>query len=75
MMTRENDKRSAEQVSIPAADRVLSEIDISTLPKDVFFGSVMYDAGGTYGPRIQEYLQLVIMGSGESYRLYRRRRI
>ena len=53
-------------MSMPAADRVLSEIDISTLPKNVFFGNVMYDAGGTYGPRIQEHLQLVVIRSGEA---------
>ena len=60
------DKRSEGQVSIPVTDRVLSEIDIATLPRDVFFGNVMYDAGGTYGPRIQEHLQIVIISSGEA---------
>lgn len=44
----------------------LSKIDIATLPKHVFFGNVMYGAGGTYGPRIQEHLQLVIIRSGEA---------
>ena len=52
------------QMSMSVGNRTLSEID--TLPKNVFFGNVMYDAGGTCGPRIQKHLQLVIIRSGEA---------
>ena len=43
----------------------LSKIDIETLPTQIFFGNVMYDTGGTYGPRVQTKLQLVTIGSGD----------
>ena len=66
MVNKDNDKHLERQLSIPAADKILSEIDISTLPRDVFFGNVMYDAGGTYGPRVQEFLQLVLISRGEA---------
>ena len=53
-------------MSIPDTDKNLSEVDIATLPQQVFFGNVMYDAGGTFGPRLQRHLQLVIIRSGEA---------
>ena len=53
-------------MSISATNKTLSEIDTVTLPQKVFFGNVMYDAGGTFGPRLQEHVQLVIIRSGEA---------
>ena len=69
MVLKKNNKPEAEQKSIPEMNKNLSETDLSTIPRDVLFGRVIYDAGGTYGPRIQEYLQLVLIGSGEA-RIY-----
>ncbi|MEM7734693.1 MAG: AraC family transcriptional regulator [Deinococcota bacterium] len=65
-MSEENDKLITGQMSISNTNETLSEIDIGVLPKDVLFGNVMYDAGGTYGPRIQEHLQFVFISSGEA---------
>ena len=53
-------------MSISVTNKTLSETDILTLPQKVFFGNVMYDAGGTYGPRVQEHVQLVMLRSGEA---------
>ena len=49
---------------MPDSNENLPEID--TLPKKVLFGDVTYNVGGTCGPRIQKYLQLVILSRGEA---------
>ena len=66
MTAKTNDRTSVGQMSMPDTDKGLSEIDITTLPEQVFFGNVMYDKGGTYGPRVQKHLQLVALKSGEA---------
>ena len=66
MMFKQDNKASSGQKSMSSISKHLSEIDIKTLPKNVFFGSVMYDVGGTYGPRIQGQWQLVVIRSGEA---------
>ncbi len=45
-------------------ERFLSQLD--TLPNRVFFGDVVYEPGGTYGPRIQPDYQLLFIHSGSA---------
>ena len=47
-------------------DAYLSQIDVVSLPEDAFFGNVMYEPAGTYGPRMQTHYQLVAMNKGEA---------
>ena len=53
-------------MSIPSIKHFLSELDHSSLPTDVFFGDVVYEAGGTYGPRLQTNYQLLFINSGHA---------
>ena len=53
-------------MSIPSVEYFLSELDHSSLPTDVFFGDVVYEAGGTYGPRLQTNYQLLFISSGHA---------
>lgn len=45
-------------------EHFLSETDMPGLPSNVFFGDVMYQAGGTCGPRLQPTYQLLFIHSG-----------
>lgn len=49
---------------MPGVEYPLSEIDVLTLPSHVFFGDVVYEPGGTYGPRLQSTYQLLFVSSG-----------
>ncbi len=49
---------------MPVSEPLLSETDVSGLPVEVFFGDVVYEPGGTYGPRWQPNYQLVLIHSG-----------
>lgn len=49
---------------MPSVEYFLSEIDQPGLPCSVFFGDVVYEAGGTCGPRLQGNYQLLFISSG-----------
>lgn len=49
---------------MPHIDKLLSEIDILPQPTDILFGTIWYEPGGTYGPRIQEHYQIVVVHQG-----------
>lgn len=49
-----------------SVEHFLSESDVTVLPSDVFFGDVVYKAGGTYGPRVQPTYQLLLIHSGHA---------
>lgn len=51
---------------MPSIEYFLSEIDQSSLPNNVFFGDVIYEAGGTHGPRRQTNYQLLLINSGHA---------
>jgi AraC family transcriptional regulator, arabinose operon regulatory protein len=53
-------------LSMPRIDKLLSKIDILPLPGNTFFGVIVYQPGGTYGPRVQEHYQLVVVYSGHA---------
>lgn len=51
---------------MPGSEHSLSETDLSGIPTEVFFGDVVYDPGGTYGPRWQPNYQLILIHSGHA---------
>jgi AraC-like DNA-binding protein len=51
---------------MPQIDKLLSEIDILPQPVNAFFGSIIYEPQGTYGPRVQDHYQFVIVYSGQA---------
>lgn len=51
-------------MSIPDIDTLLSKIDILPNPDRTLFGMFKYDPGGTYGPRVQNYYQIVAVHKG-----------
>lgn len=51
---------------MPVSEPLLSETGLPGLPAGVFFGDVVYDPGGTYGPRWQPNYQLVLIHSGHA---------
>lgn len=51
---------------MPDLEKILSEIDIPGLPHNVFFGDVVYEPGGTYGPRRQSTYQLLFIHRGHA---------
>lgn len=51
---------------MPDLEQFLSEIDTLELPSNVFFGDVVYEPGGTYGPRLQSTYQLLFINSGRA---------
>lgn len=49
---------------MPDVEDLLSGLDTHGLPTGVFFGDVVYEPGGTYGPRLQPTYQLLFIHSG-----------
>ncbi len=52
---------------MPHIDTLLSKIDILPQPIDILFGTIRYEPGGTYGPRIQEHYQIVVVHQGHAW--------
>jgi AraC-like DNA-binding protein len=52
---------------MPHIDKLLSKIDNLPQPADILFGTVWYEPSSTYGPRVQEHYQIVIVHKGHAW--------